>query len=79
MIVYLAAVLFRLEEFAFGEDRQVFGDGGAGRVEVGGDGAGRHCLGGYQQEDGSPGGVGDGLENVASYFHRVAICLQIYV
>ena len=57
----------------------MFRDCGPGGVEVGGDGAGCHGLGGYQGEDGSPGGVGDGLEYVSSDLHRVAICLQIYV
>src|ERR1700748_3650191 len=66
VIVDLPAAGYLFQQFAFGEYRQMFGDGGPGRVEIGGYGTGGHGLRSEQEEDGSPGRVCYGLENVAS-------------
>lgn len=66
----------------------MLGDSGAAAIEVFCDGVQVHGLSGYEAEDLSAGGVGDGLEYVSSCLHVfncascplcVSICLQIYV
>ena len=61
-----ARSLFLGEEFAFGEDSQVFGNGRAGGIEVGCNGPGRHGLGSNQEENGPAGRIRNGLENVSA-------------
>jgi hypothetical protein len=50
----------------------VLEDGEPDRIEVASDGAGCRGLGGQQEQDGQPCGIGEGLESVTSQFHDVA-------
>ena len=49
----------------------MLGDSGPAAVEVFGDCVEVHGFPGYQAEDGSAGGVGDGLEYVSACLHML--------
>jgi hypothetical protein len=66
VVIHFPAALFLLEQLAFGENVQVPGNGGAGGIKIGGDGAGGEGLRGEQQEDGPARGVGNGLKGIAA-------------
>ncbi len=70
LIKYFATNFFLAEQIAFIQDVQVFGDRLAAAIEVLCDGIGCHGLCGEEQEDGSAGGVGNGLKNIASHAGR---------
>jgi len=69
VIVYFPTGLPLFEQSALGQDLDVFGDRLAGGVEVIGDRAGRHGVQGDQNQDGSPGWIGNGLKYVSAGFH----------
>lgn len=61
--------MFLLQQLAFGEDLDMFGDGLSRRIESFGDGARRHGVQGHQRDDRSAGGVGYGLKYIATGLH----------
>jgi hypothetical protein len=67
LVQYFPALLLLGQEFAFGQDAQMFGYGLAGDVEVLRNGVGGQCLHGDQDEDRSSGGIRNGLKNIASH------------
>lgn len=69
VVEYFSAIMLLIEEVAFGEDLDVFGDGLPGGVEVFGDGGGCHGLDGEEGKDCPAGGVGNGLKYVAAEVH----------
>lgn len=66
MIINFSAILFLLQQLTLGEYCQVLGYCWPGSIEIGRNGAGRHGMGGYQYEYGSPCRIGDGLEYISS-------------
>ena len=73
LCISLAALLADGDEAAFRQQFYMLGDGGAAAVEVFGDGVEVHGLSGYEAEDVSAGGVGDGLEYVSACLHGLDV------
>ena len=67
LIIDFPALVFLFDQFAFGQNFHVLGNGLPGHVKMFGNSTGGHCLYCDQCDDGPSGGVGDGLENISSH------------